>query len=467
MQKTHSSENQVLYTETEAKISKKIAEAMLLYQEEKFEKAVNILIQLEHGIKTHGPLLSTIGDLLLKLNDFDRAIIYYTKVIAIEPRHLRALRHRGYAYRELALYDQARVDLEQVLSTDHDEKALIALAAVLWEQSAYNDLIQLQTLAGEPKNFKPELAALFALAAHALSKCEIKRNNLEKLQAYTKSNPEIDDLIKGVEIHIKGTLDNLPTLIENPNKHGKHPGQNVRNGEMLLIPSRMEEYATKRKFIYYAAADRTYASRYAAMLRESFIQNTTDEHLHLHLMLKDEEEFETFKHLSCSSVSLSYDKIKNADKVWYTIHRYLKLTELLNAFKCPIVLMDIDSKILGSFETLVHSAENFDVAIYTRDKELYYRQLVKAGLFIANPTEGAERFLKHFEQQISLRSQSGKLAWFSDQEALLESITWAQTTAATKVGKIPDFNMTWRNQVHPRAKLRTFKGVQKLQYLRD
>ena len=454
--------------------------AISQYKDGKLTESLLTFKNLEGLVSSNIHVLNAIGDLLLLLNRTQEAIEYYTKVLHINDTSISARRHRGYAYRTLGMLDNAKFDLEKALHKLNDKKTLTALASVLWERSEYSELIQLGLDIKDLESYLPELTALLILAAHyhqnAKSQQYSERWSLEKLY---KIAQERSDLVKGVKVHLSGLIEKLPLIAGRtnlkPNNLIPEKKLTLTHGQPLNLPGQSDEIycpglksEIKRskessEIVYYIAADKEYAIRHVKRFIKSFLEHTNSSALHIHLMLNHKDELLGLNELLVdkNKVRISYEIFKPTQPAGYTVQRYTILSDLLAYYKRTVVLVDVDSEVVGSPDAILLNCQDFDVGIYLDEKEIYYRQLIKAGFFIANHTTGAILFLKQLNRVIKEKCRLKGVQWFADQEALMETVVWATENNTAKISRIYRTAMTWNQLSRSDTIIRTYKGPQK------
>lgn len=98
--------------------------AVAAVEDENYQTAARLLLDVVRQQPDNTDALNYLGFSLRKLHDYDRAIAFYQKALAVDPNHTGANEYLGEAYVELGRIDKAKerlAKLEALCGRDCDE----------------------------------------------------------------------------------------------------------------------------------------------------------------------------------------------------------------------------------------------------------------------------------------------------------------------------------------------------------
>lgn len=184
------------------------------------------------------------------------------------------------------------------------------------------------------------------------------------------------------------------------------------------------------RIVVVACCDARYFAKYGFNFVNSFAHNAAgDSLLHVHVVDPDAELDVILGRLArktppadvlvTTEVSPFAGKpINLAAHTYYSCSRFLHLPGFLARYRKPIVCIDIDAIVEGSFQELVAATARSDVGL-TRREPLHSPWLdIVADLVVANATAGAARYFELVRDYILYFIGRGELKWHLDQAAL-------------------------------------------------
>lgn len=110
-------------------------------------------------------------------------------------------------------------------------------------------------------------------------------------------------------------------------------------------------------------------------------------------------------------------------RVYYACARFLVLRRLLERYRCPIFVVDVDAVFRGGLADVARAAQGADLGLYLRRPQRIVWTNVAAGRFLVNPTLGAGAYLRMVEAYIRRAVRKRRMDWFLDQVALYCCLT--------------------------------------------
>ena len=96
-------------------LNKLFHQANKLYQDEKYEEAINIYKDLLEKIPNDTALLANYASALYKTKQYQKSLNLLNKSLNIDPKHVGSLVNRGDLYKRIGEFDKAKIDLEKAV----------------------------------------------------------------------------------------------------------------------------------------------------------------------------------------------------------------------------------------------------------------------------------------------------------------------------------------------------------------
>ena len=315
-----------------------------------------------------------------------------------------------------------------------------------------------------PSNELKLLAGLFFLEKNDTLKSKTIFHELSKLDPKTYNELHIRSVAHLRLNHWEHAFDTCSNPASPPSfLHDSFDERKKTNDYLNTLPSIKfmcnKRFAPTRTVMF--AGDELYIERFFQGAADSVKESNSDCNIHLHAMLSYETNPAFLEKLVNDQTSISYEFYKPIEKTGYTTRRFVRLFQILNYLKKPILCLDIDSKVVGNLNQFFDEFLSTDIGIYRRRMEVVITQLTHAAMLYASPTAGALRFLGFFSNYVNYLESRNKLNWFADQMALLATKLWVNRFPGIVIVKqIPVEFMTWTAQ-QANTLVFTFKGGQK------
>ena len=374
------------------------------------------------------------GSTLRELGRHAEALDSYSEAIRLRPESAEAFFNRGNILQELGRFEEALASYRHAVRLKPNFiKAAMSMGILLdklgrSDQAASIYQASVKIKASSVEEVRHIAAAYLKLGqwARAFETCP-----------YPPSPPpNLHDGFSSVG-ESKKILDELPEL-----RMIKHRSHRMRPSVLV-------------------AGDKKYRDRFFVRMRESLRQNSPGINMHLHAMLDINEKLDDLVNLLAEDTSLSWECYMPSVKAGFTARRFIRIPQLLDYLGQPMLLVDIDSEIVGDLTTFFESFRSFDVGIFYRRTETLISQLVAAGVTYVSASDGGMRFFHFLVNYFWHLEKEGKLEWFVDQMGLLAASEWASRNPGTvNLGSIPEYVTSWKDK-SDRTLIVTFKGAKK------
>jgi hypothetical protein len=152
-------------------------------------------------------------------------------------------------------------------------------------------------------------------------------------------------------------------------------------------------------------------------------------HLHLHLLDPSERLVARARELGTRhpalKLSLSFDHASASmvrtgvsKGIYYTCSRFLWLPTLVESFRRPIVLLDVDSVLETTLDLVIAALDGHDVGLYFRDFPIVPWMDYVANVVAVNPHPSAISYFRLVGAFIRRAFRNGRDRWHLDQAAL-------------------------------------------------
>ena len=413
------------------------------------------------------------GLALQELKRFEAAIASYDQAIKVKPNYAKAYSNRGNALQELkqfeaaiASYDQA-IKLKPNFAEAYSNRgfALRELKQLEAAIASYNQAIKL----------KPDLVEAYPNRGLALQELErFEAANASYEQCVLLKPTDIQDVRRQAGCLIKlGRwqeafnwdigLNSLPE-----NLHDQLMSDTLLKGFLSSLPGIKIIQRTPLDLspVIFFGADLTYADRFAKDALDSIWRSNPKQAAHLHIMLQDGQEIPADLKAQISPLfSISKELYAPIDTSGYTARRFMRLRQLLNHWKRPILMLDMDSEVIKDLTSWFDQFKDADIGLYRRKNETFINQFINACMFYARPTQGAFEFLKFTINYIGYFESRGNSKWFIDQMALIAADEWfKRNKPLSQIMSIPETSLSADQHISPETMVLTFKGIFKDQF---
>jgi len=409
------------------------------------------------------------GNILQAMNKLEEAVNSYDKVISINPSDAEAFNNKGLAYLELNKLEYAMHSFNRAIEIIPRYSEALFNRGIVYQKlkmpfeaaESFQAAIEI-----EPKNYKylllgglnyieqkniPAAEKLFyrCLEAANSNESDVKIRSVAymRLGMWREAFDSCQEVLPSIKSELHDSF----------NDHAK--AKHYIDGLPELNFTCPMGWAASRTVMF--AADKIYIERYFSDALRSIEETNPSLNVHLHAMLISESEFFSIKSFVKKNVTLSYEIYNPMQKTGYTTRRFIRLYQLLDKLKGPIICLDIDSKAVGNLQPLFDQLILHDIGLYRRDGEIVINQLIAGGMFGANFTLGAYRFLEFLINYVNRLESTDRLTWFSDQMALLATDKWVNRSyEKVSVMKIPEYAMSW-SSCNDQTIVYTLKGEKK------
>ncbi len=200
----------------------------------------------------------------------------------------------------------------------------------------------------------------------------------------------------------------------------------VRQGEKLALSlppldwhSPLPETPPSRG-AYLAGCDAAYFELFAPNCIAS-LATTPGRAMHLHVVNPTETSFALFENLrnqhgQTVDLRLTSENRSQGEAVYYACARFLRLPELLAAYRSLLIVVDIDATFTPSMLSLPESVTAADVALFYSDSPFPWLQRM-AGLVLVRNSEEGQAFARLTASYLA-RKLDGPRDWTLDQAAI-------------------------------------------------
>lgn len=159
--------------------------------------------------------------------------------------------------------------------------------------------------------------------------------------------------------------------------------------------------------ILFAACDRRYFDRFALDYLAAIRANSGALSAHLHVYDGTDAQLETIsdlaQHHPDARITVSRDENAAPElysPFFFAAGRFVRMAELLESTRSPIVCTDIDVLVRGNLQPFVAGLEGSDIGLYLRTHNSAPWRKVLASTVVALPTEQGRRFLAHVARAV-------------------------------------------------------------------
>lgn len=234
----------------------------------------------------------------------------------------------------------------------------------------------------------------------------------------SKNQYSVDKYDKSIKFWLASRLD--PACFENINiKIGEHGDIYVKN-----------KHHQFSDIFYFISADKKYWNLYGRYILESISRNVKIKNVHAHVIDPDKETI-----IMIESISIDYDIKINLSfeyspefndndmlKTYFSCARFLRAPEIMEIYKCAMLMIDIDSVVVRDI-TDVKGWNERDLIISQSEKLGPWRQFIAAAIF-AKYNEKSITYLEMVGNYIKNAFSSGYAFWTLDQAALYCAFTY-------------------------------------------
>jgi tetratricopeptide (TPR) repeat protein len=442
--------------------------AIVLQKLNRYEEA---LVSLDNAIKFNSKFVEALhrrGGLLLKLNRPLQALKCLDNLIEFEPLLAQAHSDRGIALSNLHRLEESLTSYERAINIKPDLTIAYANMGALLKKIGYFDralkcFLRCREL--EP-NEMPHLLRL-AILYKKLGNAQLSNRYFEECAALKvrKSSDLLHLSVAQLNLGkwheafdvLRGWNSPPSHLHDGFESHGAWLGYLKQLSQLRINTAK--NYVPGNSLMF--AADLKYVEKFFHAAHKSILDKCPNLNTHLHVMIDSEKDAAKIDTYISRTVSVSYELYSPKDKVGYTTRRFMRLIQLLNHFKRPMLCLDIDSILLGDISSIWDDLKDADIALYLREEDIVIHQLVHASMLFAAPTKRSMAFLGFFTNYVAYLESRGESRWFADQVALVAAYEWAKRNPSKcTVKKIPNHVMSSSN-INEGALLQTFKGQQK------
>jgi tetratricopeptide (TPR) repeat protein len=230
---------------------------------------------------------------------------------------------------------------------------------------------------------------------------------------------EADDLLRAIDVRHPGRQEAMrftPAFIDHLRGRPlpSPPVLDVEDGPGLMI---------------FAACDGLYFDRFADRLLHSAKVNAgQDVRFHLHVINPPPDiaatvhRFRAFLGevpLACTTQRIDVDEMGQDARAIYAGSRFFLLPHLLAACGGPVLMLDIDTLVVGDLKGLVAAAAEGDFALVCGDRDHCEPwEWMYAGQILVNRTERSLHYFSLVSRYVHHFIAEGKAPWFLDQIAL-------------------------------------------------
>jgi tetratricopeptide (TPR) repeat protein len=231
---------------------------------------------------------------------------------------------------------------------------------------------------------------------------------------------------------------------------------------LQIIPNiiKSQKGAPSKKAVLVVSADYVYTKNFFQRLLSSVKEFSPSMGVHLHYMYINDDELKLLDEFSSDEYTQTLEKVCDCDKSIFATRRFQVAESLLDAFNKPLLIIDIDSEVIGSLEEFLSALNCFDAAILIREDEYVITQSIAAGVVFVNNSKLGKHFSSLLGGFLDYFESIGNTRWFIDQIALLYCYSYFKVrNSSIKIGNIRhdaiDFSREGDGYV------RTFKGAVK------
>ncbi len=455
------------------KISVKLQQALSLHQQGHLGNAKALYLEILNSQPNHAETLHLLGVIEHQTNNNQKAVELISRAIELKPNFVQAYSNRGLALQELkrfeaaiASYDQA-IKLKPNFAEAYSNRgfALRELKQLEAAIASYDQAIKL----------KPDLVEAYPNRGLALQELErFEAANASYEQCVLLKPTDIQDVRRQAGCLIKlGRwqeafnwdigLNSLPE-----NLHDQLMSDTLLKGFLSSLPGIKIIQRTPLDLspVIFFGADLTYADRFAKDALDSIWRSNPKQAAHLHIMLQDGQEIPADLKAQISPLfSISKELYAPIDTSGYTARRFMRLRQLLNHWKRPILMLDMDSEVIKDLTSWFDQFKDADIGLYRRKNETFINQFINACMFYARPTQGAFEFLKFTINYIGYFESRGNSKWFIDQMALIAADEWfKRNKPLSQIMSIPETSLSADQHISPETMVLTFKGIFKDQF---
>ena len=243
------------------------------------------------------------------------------------------------------------------------------------------------------------------------------------------------------------------------------PGTGHANATELLPPLQGDLPAPDGRPIIFAAADPRYFHRFGERFLESALRTSHGARVHLHCFDPRPETGRALdrwagrepERITWSSESLpAHLAAEQSRVIYYQASRFVRIAQLVEQGHAVLGL-DIDCEVRQDLLAAIAGAGQADVGLYLRPHQLDPAKRVLAACFLATPTTGGRRFVRHtadlIARHLMLVEPSEKL----DQICLYW--TYLRRDRGLRVWQVPKSLADWH--MHPGSAVWMAKGPRK------
>jgi hypothetical protein len=354
--------------------------ALALLQSGKLDEAEALLGTLLAATPGDGNLQANLGLIAFRRRDMPRAREILGRAVSSAPDNAAAHSNLAAVLAELTEFDLAEQHARRALELDSsDTEALITLAESLVARERYDEAEQCYAVAAAAERWRVAGEVRFGKASFEAA-CRAES---------------------------VATLPPIRTLVGPPANAASH--------------------------VLFLACSPDYLDRYAGSLLESLSANGGGGSLlHLHVVGGDEHLVQRLL-----SVPVRYHRVpmtitaespdlsgmsSSQRTTFFTGARFLRVPDLLDEYRRPVVTLDIDAIIEGPTQQLIEVAAGGDLALMLRMPQRIVWTNVLAGVVVFNPTAKARAYARLVKGFILTSVAEGRLTWNLDQIALFCSL---------------------------------------------
>lgn len=362
--------------DTASDVASRTARALELLQAGQFEEAEAMLGALLAASPADGDLLANLGLIAFRRRDMPRARQVLEQAVSSAPGNAAAHSNLAAVLAELTEFDLAEQHARSALSLDStDAEALVTLAESLVARERFDEAEQCYADAAGADRWRVAGEVRFGRAFFAAA-CANES---------------------------KAVLPPIRTIVGRPVGDASH--------------------------VLFLACSPDYLDRYAGSLLESLSANGGgDSLLHLHVVGDDEHLLERLRKvpdryhrvpMTITAEAPDLGSLSASQRItFFTGARFLRVPDLLDAYRRPVVTLDIDAIIEGPTQQLVDAAAGSDLGLMLRIPQRIVWTNVLAGVVVFNPTDRAKAYAKLVKGFILTSMAEGRLTWNLDQIAL-------------------------------------------------
>ncbi|NQU56624.1 MAG: tetratricopeptide repeat protein [Rhodospirillales bacterium] len=346
----------------------------------------------------------TLGNLFQEQEKFDDSVFAYKNALAIRPGFREARSKLGNALRLSGRLDDAdECYRELVAEYPGDADALAEFGKILYLKGELPEAIEnsQQALALDPDN-----TVFLALNGYLLFENQdfVEARRCLNLAATDPNFEYAKHCFFGEEYRTRAAPERFDELVSRlPEMTGTYPNSSG-TGPVVMT-----------------SCDHGYFQQYGLAFALSLDRYAPGHDLHLHVInpgqLFGDEIAGLKKHLGDTMLTVTTETAPNADKLYFSAVRFIRLCQILEETGRDFLHLDTDSLAQKPFASISTIDDAADLVVPTRFNEFELRLKVLISSLFVRHRPLACRFMRRFGAYLADRIFEKKLVWYVDQTA--------------------------------------------------